>query len=92
MKCLKSLIIAIAVGLCFAWAGYAADYYVDKTGGNDSWNGQYPEYQGGSNGPWKTVSKVNNCSFNPGDSIKFKCGQVWWETLIFPVPEPRKPR
>jgi hypothetical protein len=55
--------------------------YVDATNGNDSYNGLYPTFQGGSNGPWKTISKVNAASFNPGDTIKFKKGEVWYEIL-----------
>jgi len=59
----------------------AAIYYVDSTGGNDSWNGQYPSYQGGSSGPWNSIEKVNSYAGNPGfsdgDVVRFKRGEVF---------------
>ena len=56
-----------------------ATYYVSTVDGNDSYNGLYPTYQGGSDGPWLTISKVNSsmASFNPGDSILFNRGNTW---------------
>ena len=59
-------------------AVWAATYYVDATSGNNSNNGL-------STGlPWKTIAKVNSFSFSPGDSILFKKGETWRETLIVP--------
>jgi len=53
-------------------------YYVDATNGSDSNSGT-------SRGTaWKTINKVNNSSFNPGDSILFKRGEIWMEQLIVP--------
>jgi hypothetical protein len=60
---------------------YTGVYYVDATLGNDSYNGLYPTFEGASNGPWKTISKVNSMSFNPGDSILFKRNETWRERL-----------
>jgi len=60
------------------------NYYVDATGGNDSWNGNYPSYEGGVNGPWQTIAKVNGENFVPGDTISFKAGEVWYEQLTVP--------
>jgi len=54
-----------------------ASYYVDATLGNDSNPGTQTQ-------PWKTVSKVNSTSFSAGDSIYFKRGEVWRETLTVP--------
>ena len=34
--------------------------------------------------PWKTISKINSMKFKPGDSILFKCGDRWEESLIIP--------
>jgi len=56
----------------------AATYYVDVTNGSDSNNGTSED------NTWKTISKVNSSSFNPGDSVLFKRGEEWWETLIVP--------
>jgi hapalindole biogenesis HpiC1 cyclase-like protein len=62
-------------------AGSGDNYYVDSTNGNDSWNGYYPSYEGGVNGPWKTIAKVNDYAENPrfsdGDAICLKRGEVW---------------
>ncbi len=57
---------------------FAATYYVDATNGSDSNSGTSPEIA------WKTINKVNNSSFNPGDSILFKKGETWREQLIVP--------
>lgn len=64
---------------CFSLASFAGTvYYVDATNGSDSNNGLSPQK------PWKTINKVNNSSFVPGDSILFKRGQKWRETLTPP--------
>jgi hypothetical protein len=54
-------------------------YYVDATGGNDSWNGQSATYTSGTTGPWKTLAKVNasTSTTRAGDSVLFKRGEVW---------------
>jgi hypothetical protein len=49
----------------------AANYYVDATNGNDSNNGTS---QGSA---WQTTLKVSGFTFNPGDSILFKRGEVF---------------
>ncbi len=57
---------------------WAAMYYVDATGGNDSNTGASEAT------PWKTIARVNSRSFSPGDSILLKRGEIWRETLIAP--------
>ena len=57
-------------------------YYVDATDGNDSWNGRTGAYVSGTTGPWKTIQKVNSETQLPGDSVLFKCGEVWREGLL----------
>jgi uncharacterized repeat protein (TIGR01451 family) len=49
-------------------------YIVDAVNGDDNL----------PSGPWRTISKVNTSTFQPGDSILFTCGQVWRETLAIP--------
>ncbi len=49
-------------------------YYIDSTNGDDIWDGNISY-------PWKTIAKVNGESFNPGDYILFKRGEVWREQL-----------
>lgn len=65
----------------YSGASWAQNYYVDATNGHDSWQGTLPDAQG-TNGPWKTLSKVNGTYFAPGDSVLLKCGQTWNETLV----------
>ncbi|MBN2128161.1 MAG: hypothetical protein JW741_01645, partial [Sedimentisphaerales bacterium] len=52
-------------------ASFAATYYVDSVAGSDSYAGTTAQ------APWKTLTKVSNTTFNPGDSILFKCGSSW---------------
>ncbi|MCK4627840.1 MAG: hypothetical protein KAT56_02490 [Sedimentisphaerales bacterium] len=79
----KILVLVIVAGVMWVSSAEvgAVDYYVDATGGNDSWNGNYPNYEGGMNGPWKTIARVNDYAENPrfsdGDAICFKRGEVW---------------
>ena len=54
-------------------------FYVDNETGSDSNSGSSPEK------PWKTVGKVSEFSFQPGDLILFRRGQVWRESLTLPV-------
>jgi hypothetical protein len=53
-------------------------YYVDAANGSDANNGTSPAT------PWKTINKVNTSVFVPGDSILFKRGGTWRETLTPP--------
>ncbi len=56
---------------------FATTYYVDAANGNDSNSGTSIA------APWKTIDKINNFSFNAGDSILLKRGDVWKEVLEF---------
>ena len=49
-----------------------AIYYVSNSG-NDASSGF------DANNAWQTIAKVNATSFNPGDTISFKCGDTWSE-------------
>jgi hypothetical protein len=71
-------IFAVSVLLCLCSASWAATYYVDATNGNDSNDGLT------ASTAWKTIGKVNNSSFNPGDQILFKREEIWREQLIVP--------
>ena len=55
-----------------------ADYFVDATGGSDATDGL------SELNAWKTISKVNAASFVAGDTISFKRGETWRETLTVP--------
>ncbi|WP_052487682.1 CBM96 family carbohydrate-binding protein [Gordoniibacillus kamchatkensis] len=79
----KMITLSIAASLVLGtiglppWQGVAhaaaqgTVYYIDSVGGNDANSGQ-SESQA-----WKTLSKVNNKTFQPGDKILFKAGGVW---------------
>ena len=59
----------------------ATTYYVDSNTGLDSNNGLT------TSSPWKSLNKVNTYSqapgFQPGDSILFNRGSIWFEELYF---------
>jgi parallel beta-helix repeat protein len=50
-------------------------YYVDNVAGSDTNSGTSPSTA------WKTVARVNQASFAPGDQILFKRGGIWREQL-----------
>jgi hypothetical protein len=49
----------------------AASYYVDSASGSDANSGT------SSGAPWKSLSKVNATTFQPGDTVNFKAGLSW---------------
>lgn len=49
----------------------ASNYYIDNLNGNDSNSGQSIDEA------WKSLTKVNANTFQPGDSILFKSDGVW---------------
>ena len=46
-------------------------YYISSSSGNDNYNGT------SSSTPWQSITKLNSITFNPGDTICFKCGDTW---------------
>ena len=71
----KALVFAIVAGLMWINSDEvcAVNYYVDATGGHNSWNGSYPSYNGGVNGPWQTIQKAADTA-GPGDTVIVKDG------------------
>lgn len=69
---------------CFGHA-QAQTFYVDASTGDDSWLGTVDSPQG-TNGPWRTISRVNTASLVTGDNILFKCGEIWREQLTITSP------
>jgi len=55
---------------------HSQTFYVNASNGNDSNAGTSPEKA------WASLNKVNAHSFNPGDSILFKAGEVWNGQLL----------
>jgi len=62
------------------WSGLASatTYYVSSSTGSDTNNGT------SASTPWQTIAHVNAQPFQPGDSILFKRGDVWNESLTPP--------
>ena len=56
---------------------FATDYYVSSSSGNNNNDGLT------SATAWKTLSKVYSYSFQPGDVIHFKRGDVWYNQSLF---------
>jgi hypothetical protein len=55
----------------------ATKYYVKNTGSDA--NTGLSDVQA-----WQTIDKVNISSFSAGDTIAFKCGDTWRESLVVP--------
>lgn len=74
------LVLVVVLSVCLHAS--AMNYYVSSSTGNDANNGMSPSTA------WKTLSAagnhVNAGSFNPGDVILLKRGDVWNEQLIPP--------
>jgi len=61
--------------VCLTAAGCGSTYYVDSVGGSDANNGTTPQTS------WKSVAKVNGTTLAAGDTVLFKRGSVWTESL-----------
>ncbi len=61
--------------MVFGAKAWATTYYVSSSAGSDSNNGTSAAT------PWQTVGHVNGQTFSPGDSVLFKRGDVWNESL-----------
>jgi len=64
-----------AIAFLMSAPASATTYYVSSTLGSDANNGT------SSAAPWQTVAKVNGQTFLPGDSVLFRRGDVWNESL-----------
>ena len=52
-------------------SAYAATYHVDSAAGADANDGRSPD------AAWRTLSKVNATTFEPGDRVLLKSGSAW---------------
>ena len=64
--------------IMFSANAWATTYYVSSSAGSDANNGT------STSTPWQTIAHVNAQTFQPGDSILFKRGDVWNESLTPP--------
>jgi hypothetical protein len=68
---------ALLLGV-FSMKAEATTYYVSSSTGSDSASGTSAATA------WQTVAHVNGQTFLPGDSILFKRGDIWNESLVPP--------
>ena len=74
---MKNWIRTFAAGTMMAVAtAQGAEYYVNAASGKDSNPGTSAE------APWRSVQQVNEAGLEPGDTVRFKAGGVWRETLL----------
>jgi len=75
---IRHFLMSLSVLLLTSPDLHAATYYIDYSFGND--------YSSGTSitAPWKSIYKINNSNFLPGDSILFKRGEIWKEYFDFP--------
>ena len=78
---MRSWVLVVAF-ILLASPAWATIYYVSRSDGDDSFSGTEQTHTRGTLGPWRTIAKVNVSRFLPGDSILFKRGDVWRETLV----------
>ncbi len=71
-------ILIVLLFLSLGCKSNATKYYVSQSEGDDAIT------QSSDQTPWKTIAKVNAQTFQPGDEILFKKGDIWRETLIIP--------
>ncbi len=71
------VLICVVVLLALAPA-VAASYYVDAANGDDSAVGTSPSHA------WRTLAKVSESHFQPGDQVLLTRGQTWYEQLAVP--------
>jgi nitrous oxidase accessory protein NosD len=76
MMQLRALLFAVCI-LTIVVPIRAATYYVDAERGNDTNSGT------SATAAWKTLSRVNQEKFRPGDAVLFRRGQIWREQLNF---------
>ena len=58
-----------------------ATYHVSQVDGNDTYDGLYETWQGGTNGPWLTIAKADNLSGDQSDNfVLFNRGGTWRES------------
>ena len=74
---MKTIIKIVLILFISNSKSYAIDYYVSSSLGNNSNNGLSVST------PWKTLSKVNSFSFQPGDIIHFKRGDIWYNQSLY---------
>lgn len=82
-KIMSIIIILVMVSAFFVSTptvlAVGTTYYISYSAGNDSNNGT------STSTPWKTFTKANTVTFQPGDQILLKCGDTWSGVTFFPI-------
>jgi len=73
---MKKVSIIILILLISTISYTQTTYFVDASNGNDNNNGT----SGAT--PWKSIDRVNDESFQPGDIILFKRGETWTDERL----------
>jgi hypothetical protein len=73
---MRTIFILMMLGLTEVASG--TTYYVSSSLGNDANNGTSTAT------PWQTLGHVNGQTFQPGDSVLLRRGDVWNESLVPP--------
>ncbi|OOG68050.1 Ig-like domain-containing protein [Algoriphagus sp. A40] len=76
----RDLVLTLFSILYFAQFGFATDYYISSSSGNDSRSASEAQ---NSTTPWKSIDKLNSVSsiFKGGDRILFKAGDQFYGTI-----------
>lgn len=76
-------------------SAFAAEFFVDASGGNDSWSGSVED--GGfepagcetdrdttdcTDGPWASLARIAEEDLLGGDIVHLRCGETWHEQLL----------
>nr|WP_320009580.1 hypothetical protein [uncultured Desulfobulbus sp.] len=72
----RTYIVLLFCMLCWGSAGSAATYYVSSAVGNDDNSGTAPDT------PLQTIHAVNTLTLAPGDTVRFRNGDVWQEEML----------
>jgi hypothetical protein len=75
---MKKIFVILALALSGGGFASATTYYVSSSSGSDANSGT------ASTSAWQTIAHVNAQTFQPGDSILFRRGDVWNESLVPP--------
>ena len=58
-----------------------AIYYASRSAGDDSYDGLAASYDG-THGPWKTLAKASQTTYQAGDQLLLHCGNTWNDGLL----------
>lgn len=70
-----NLLVGVMMMMTMTMTGQAAEYFVDAASGKDRNSGLSPAEA------WQSIGRVNHARLQPGDTVRFKAGSVWRESL-----------